>query len=442
MRNLIWLWLLVIPLVTAAQETQQATTDNFRVEAQISEDQPYVGQPLVYSVRFFSRLESANGQFIEPNFTGFGRSSTEFPPVTSTETIDGVPFVVTVQQIVLIPLRPGAFTIEPFHIAIPETPFQEATELETVAFDVEVQAVPDDAPENYNNAIGQFEIEAAVNDNEAEVGEAITLELTITGTGNLEQITAPALELPAAWRSSPGDTTLNQETPTFGSKVFRWTLIPTLNGPQVVPPISFTSFNPQTGRYETRQTSLLTIRVTGQPLPPVPETAPTATPSPEITEEAAITAEALSLKPIQSSLPPFPPVNFWLLWLFPPLIWGGVWFIKRRKEVPVRPKPVRGSRALQIAQSQLEVAHNLEPRAAYRRVAAVVLDYISAKSGLAITLDNLRELPSGVQQTVQPLLEEAQTGQYAPITESDRDALIQQAQALVQQLEDTWNGRD
>lgn len=439
MRNLIWLWLLVIPLVTAAQETQQATTDNFRVEAQISEDQPYVGQPLIYSVRFFSRLESTNGQFIEPNFTGFGRSSTEFPPVTSTETIDGVPFVVTVQQIVLIPLRPGAFTIEPFHIAIPETPFQEATELETVAFDVEVQAVPDDAPENYNNAIGQFEIEAAVNENEAEVGEAITLEFTVTGTGNLEQITAPSLDLPSAWRSSPGETTLNQETPTFGSKVFRWTLIPTLNGPQIVPPISFTSFNPQTGRYETRQTRLLTIRVTGQPLPSVPEIVPTATPVPEITEEAPIVPEVFELKPIQSSLLPFPPVSFWLLWIFPPLIWGGVWFIKRRREVPARPKPVRGSRALQTAQTQLEVVQSLEPKTAYQRVTAVVLDYLSAKSGLAITPHNLTDLPSAIQQAVHPLLEEAQSGQYAPITEADRDALIQQAQALVQQLEATWN---
>ncbi|MCA9913299.1 MAG: BatD family protein [Anaerolineae bacterium] len=440
MRHLLWLWLLLIPLVASAQETQEVEVNNFRVEAQISEDQPYVGQPIVYSVRFFSRLEATNGQFIEPDFAGFGRSSTEFPPVTSTETIDGVPFVVTVQQIVLIPLRPGIFTIEPFHIAIPETPFQEAVELETPSFEVVVQAVPDNAPVDYNNAIGQFEVEALVSRTEAEVGEALTLEFTVTGTGNLEQITAPSLDLPSAWRSSPGETTLNQETPTFGSKVFRWTLIPTLNGPQIVPPISFTSFNPQNGRYETRQTSMLTIRVTGQPLPSVPEITPTATPAPEVTEEASAIVESFELKPIQSSRPPTPPATFWLLWIFPPLIWGGVWFIKRRKETPVRPKPIRGSRALQIAQTQLEAAQSLEPKTAYQQVAAVVLDYLSAKSGLTITLDNLHELTPSVQQAVQPLIEEAQAGQYAPITESDRDTLIQQAKALVQELEATWNG--
>ncbi len=439
MRRLLWLCL----LLAFARGTVAQEIDNFRLDAQIGDAQPYVGQPIVYTVRFFSRQEAVDAQFIEPDFAGFGRSATRFPATSSTETIDGVPFIVTVQQIALIPLRPGEFTIEPFRVEIPETPFQEAAALETPPFTVMVQALPGDAPENYNNAIGQFEVEATVDSTETEVGEAITLSVTVTGTGNLEQITAPELvDLPPAWRSFAPETTLDQETPIFGSKTFRWTLIPTLNGPQVVPPISFTSFNPQTGRYETRQTSLLTIRVTGEPQPIVPTAIATITPipeeqPPEITQSPQI--EFLALKPIAPSAPYRLPGWFWLLWILPPLAFAAVWLLKHRQEAPPRPRSIGvRSRALQTARSQIEAASSLEPRAAYRRIAEAVLAYLSAKSGTEADGENLPQIPGHHRQPVETLLEEARSGQYAPITEADKADLIHRALQVIGELENTW----
>ena len=50
---------------------------------------------------------------------------------------------------------------------------------------VNVKDLPQGAPENFNGAVGQFEIKSSVNKTTADANEAINYKLTLSGNGNI-----------------------------------------------------------------------------------------------------------------------------------------------------------------------------------------------------------------------------------------------------------------
>jgi hypothetical protein len=167
---------------------------------------------------------------------------------------------------------------------------------------------------------------------QAEVNDTVTMDVTITGTGNLETMPDPVWTEGPEWRSFDSKATVNAQFvdgKLQGSRTYERVLLPTENGDLVLPAIEFSYFNPVTGQYETKSTEPITVQVTGDvgagaslaPLDPgtaVPQNAATAAVNPvlrPIKSSAELSSSAASALTGQT--------GYWLLWVVPLLLLVG-----------------------------------------------------------------------------------------------------------------------
>ncbi|MEO1286705.1 MAG: BatD family protein, partial [Chloroflexota bacterium] len=260
-RGLLLLSLLWIVSATIAQ------TRPF-VVGSVDKSSPYVGEPILYSLKLYYQGEIGERFVSEPSFVGFGRSRVVFEALAYSETFEGVNYSVLEQRYLLYPLRAGTLTIEPFQIDIAETPFDPAWTVFTDDLSITVLPYPEPIPDDFTNGIGQFTVSADASPKNVQTGDALTWTITISGTGNLEQLLAPTLVLPESWRLFDAEVTYEQDNLRFGRTIFSWRVIVGDYSVSSLPAVSFSYFNPQTEQYESRISAPIPLNimvVTAQP---------------------------------------------------------------------------------------------------------------------------------------------------------------------------------
>lgn len=123
-------------------------------------------------------------------------------------------------------------------------------------------------PDNFTGAIGEFIIEPlTVTHVEAQVGDPITLKMTVKGTGNMDRISAPVLNAGENWKAYTPKSTFNKED-VFGfsgTKVFEYIIIPQSDKITETPLITFSFFNPETGRYSELTPNPIALKINANP---------------------------------------------------------------------------------------------------------------------------------------------------------------------------------
>lgn len=153
---------------------------------------------------------------------------------------------------------------------------QNAIPLNLVASALELDAkpLPPNPPAGFTNAIGSFTMEAAIESNEVREGDPLNVELTISGTGNLDSLDAPVLTDKEGWklydatRSELGEERRLQK----GAITFKQFMRPTARQ-TIVPPFQLPYFDPQLGQYKVLSTSPIPLKV----LPSTNPVAPSGT---------------------------------------------------------------------------------------------------------------------------------------------------------------------
>lgn len=402
----------------------------------VDNENPYEGNALVYSLKLFAQdIINGDSIVIEPDFVGFGRSSVIFEPIAYTEVFEGVNYNVIEQNYLLYPLRPGELTIDPLQIDIPATPFDPAWTLYSDSVTINVQELPEPAPAEFLNAVGQFDIQGNATPTEVHSGEAVSVSLTISGAGNVEQVLAPEIDLPSGWRILEQSSDFQQDSLRFGTKSFQWLIVVSGDGSATVPAIEFSYFNPQNGQYESRSTAPVNLEI----LPATVEAEVVFTQTAIITEDDNL-PELLEGQLI--AIAPEPPAWFWYLWIIPPLITLIVWLVSRpgrENQRTKKPRKTSGSRALRELSSTLEKTESLEPKEAYTSIAVAVYLYLGRKTGETVNSNTFQEAISEFAETERQRLisciEEANSGQYAPVNTNDVKQLIQQVLSVCQAIE-------
>jgi hypothetical protein len=136
---------------------------------------------------------------------------------------------------------------------------------------VKVQPLPQKGkPDNFSGAVGDFAINSSIDKRTLKEDEPITLQVVISGTGNIQTLTAPAL--PDLGNLETYDSTSTQNISTNavnqlnGEKIYEYVLIPRASGKATIPGVQFNYFNPQDGNYHTLTTNPHYITVEKNPL--------------------------------------------------------------------------------------------------------------------------------------------------------------------------------
>lgn len=123
-------------------------------------------------------------------------------------------------------------------------------------------------PENFTGAIGEFTVEPlSVSQDQAQVGDPLTLKLVIKGSGNMDRISPPILNSGENWKAyTPKSSFDKKDIFGFtGTKTFEYIIIPQNSKITETPSLTFSFFNPETGRYSELTLNPLPLKILAAP---------------------------------------------------------------------------------------------------------------------------------------------------------------------------------
>ena len=119
---------------------------------------------------------------------------------------------------------------------------------------INVRPLPSPAPADFNGAVGRFDVTSSLSSQNLRTNEAASLKYTITGTGNIKYIKAPAVTFPDEFQQySPN---LNVEARVSGANVtgkmdIEYTFVPDAVGEFEIKASPFVYFDPSKNEYVT-----------------------------------------------------------------------------------------------------------------------------------------------------------------------------------------------
>ncbi len=328
----------------------------------------YVGEviPAVVRLGFATRLVSLEGPQIAGQ--GFTMQKLEGSDRPQMEAINGKQFAVYTFKTAIAAARPGKLDIGPVkataRLVVPSqsrssrsrSPFdifnmddffsdpyfadpfgrseKQDVPIESELVTLEVKPLPSNSPANFSGAIGNFSMTVDANPKSVQVGDPITVTAAISGRGNFDRVTAPALEDERGWHKYPPSSKFKQddEVGISGAKSFETVFSPN-EKKQALSPFLFSFFDPVKEQYVTLKSDAIPIRVEGGTAPAVATSTlpgsptPTAvtTPAAKPTPKSQEILYQLTERPAhaQSFAPLYARSNFWLAQIIPLLGLGG-----------------------------------------------------------------------------------------------------------------------
>lgn len=285
--------------------------DDFRLRLSLSESRAYVGQPVTLTVVWYIGREVQEFSFTMPLLDDRrfevldppgGARDASHPDVMEIRLGDrraiahrgvgelgGRQYTVLRFEKVLVPRVAGSMTVpegtvtfasprpgpsrrrDPFDDFFGGSLFSEAfgrRELETLAIPsnrprIEVLDLPAEGrPAGFNGWIGDFRLQAKAEPTSVEVGEPITLGLTVEGDGALHDAQFPALhEVPELSRDFSVPSEIGAGESREGGKVFTQTLRARHDRVAEIPPIELPYFDPGAGEYRIARSQPIALVV-------------------------------------------------------------------------------------------------------------------------------------------------------------------------------------
>ena len=248
-------------------ESVESSGNDLFVNLSVNRKEIYLGEPIVATVKIYSRVNIAGINEIKyPSFNSFLKSDIETPPLTSLrqENVNGTIYGTgVVQQFLLYPQITGEINIDPVQISVliqqktggQSDPFfgdffsSYQTVPKAVAskpVKIKVKPLPGIQPDDFSGVVGKLDLKATLNKESVNVNDAVNFKITISGNGNLKIAAAPALKLSPdieVYDPKISDDIKNGVNGTTGQKSFEYLLIPRHYGDFTIPPVSYSYFN-------------------------------------------------------------------------------------------------------------------------------------------------------------------------------------------------------
>jgi tetratricopeptide (TPR) repeat protein len=210
-----------------------------------------------------------------PDFQRDGVAAWRFQPqpsaVRSRINLLGMRYVSVSYPSTITPTRVGKVGIGPAKIRLTTQervmdPFPRAViaevYLQVPRLEFEARPLPEGAPEGFENAVGSFRLMASTTVTEVQEGDPITVDLVVTGSGNLDTLRPPSLENPSGWKVY-GTTTEqrgDERMRLSGSVVFHQSIRP-LEMKSEIPPFRLVYFDPREDAYKTLTTEPIALKM-------------------------------------------------------------------------------------------------------------------------------------------------------------------------------------
>ena len=306
-----------------------------------------------------------------PDFQRDGLTAWRFQPspMQSQVNLLGRRYISVAYPSTITPTRTGKIAIGPAKVRLKTVqvvtnpyPVREYMDvyLAIPKLDFDAQELPEGAPEGFENAVGSFHMTASTTTTDVKEGDPISIDLLVSGSGNLDTIRAPKLLDPTGWKiyEPTTDQRGDERRQLSGSAVFHQFMRPLELKPQV-PPFRLVYFDPKDETYKTATTEPIALNM-------IPGTAP-KTGTDGIPQSLPMPIERMTdilavITPAQLTLQASGPFPLWLGNLLGGLIALGLigkalWmrYASRLKNDPARMKRMNALREIEKANAQNDV---------------------------------------------------------------------------------------
>ena len=252
-----------------------------------SKKSTYVGEQVVLTYKLYTRVPVSSLSVEKmPSYAGFWTKDISDNNGgnlhQSSEYINGIEYTsAEIQKIVVVPQRSGKLTIDPMTIeciaqvrternnnrsmdpfeAFFNDPFFNRNianvrkDLSSQQFTLDVKNLPENGkPASFAGAVGNYSFKSGIDKTSLRTNEAVTITLTVSGTGNVELLQMPTPVFPPDFEVYDPKITTNvndNANGLSGTKKAEYLVIPRRAGSFTIPAVEFSCFNPSTESYQT-----------------------------------------------------------------------------------------------------------------------------------------------------------------------------------------------
>lgn len=236
---------------------------------------------LTYKVYTVVNLRQLYGKM--PDLKGFHTQEVELPQqkTFTLEHYKGRNYNTTVwSQYVLFPQQTGKLEIPSITFdgvvaqqTVSDDPFdaffngggyvEVKKKITTPKLVINVQPLPA-KPAGFSGAVGEFKLASSINATDVKTNDAVTIKLTLSGTGNMKLIGTPEVKFPQDFEIYDPKVTDDYKLTNSGltgTKTFEYLAIPRHAGNFTIPAVEFTYFDLKCNSYKTLKTEAYNLKV-------------------------------------------------------------------------------------------------------------------------------------------------------------------------------------
>ncbi|MBN2290439.1 MAG: protein BatD [Candidatus Glassbacteria bacterium] len=332
------------PQPQAAQPGGASSTPdgNIFIRGTVDKQEVYLGEQVIYTFGFYNRVNlMENPNYTPASFNGFWVEELDQSARRLQRNVGGRAYMVQELRYALFPTIGGEAAISPARLTISLSNVWDffnrgrSYNLQTSELKIKVKPLPETGkPKIFSGAVGQFRISTRLDKKEVKQGEAITLEVVVSGSGNLKTVAEPVLpEMDDfdIYGSKSEEKIERSDAGIGGRKVFSYVIVPRKAGEIRWPGIPLAYFDPGAGKYVTVKGSEISFTVLpGKQEEEAPPYRFLANQVLSLGEDIRYIKESpAALRPEPAAL--FESRLFWLLHLVPLLCLGAVLLYRRHQ---------------------------------------------------------------------------------------------------------------
>ena len=275
-----------------AQSSQRSSTGEVSskdvfLKLSFSKTKVVKGEPIIATLKLYTRVPIAGFEDIKfPVFNGFWSQEIETPQNINfvRENVDNQIYNSAVlRRYMLLPQQTGDIAVKPAEMICQvqvRSSYSGGRSIFDDFFDsgyqvvkkrvssaeavIKVSPLPAGAPASFGQGVGNFSLKVALSRDSVKAHEAGSLIVTVEGSGNLNLIEAPKVQLPADFELYDVKTNNNYSYGSNGiegSKTFEYPFIPRSEGVFEVPPVEYSYYDIKSGKYVTLKSLPVEIKV-------------------------------------------------------------------------------------------------------------------------------------------------------------------------------------
>lgn len=270
------------------QSSSNVSSDDIFLRLSFNKTKVVKGEPIIATLKLYTNVSIGGFEDIKfPVFNGFWSQEIETPQNINfvRESVDGKIYNAAVlRKYMLLPQQVGSITVDPAELICQiqvrvsggrrgnsmfddffDSGYQTIKKrLSTKSAKITVAALPNGAPASFGGGVGKFTMDVKLSRKDLKAHEAGSIIVDIKGSGNLNLIENPNVELPADFETydvKVDNNFSNGANGISGTKSFEFPFIARSEGKFVIPPVEYSYYDISSKKYNTLKSDSLVVDI-------------------------------------------------------------------------------------------------------------------------------------------------------------------------------------